>query len=252
MLKAYFSIQHTAYEADLSRPLDISMAFLPDYEGVNCFWAPAAEYTPVRMGDFIGSVEAGAPVNFFNVKINPHGNGTHTECVGHISPRHERLGDCMKESVFAAQLISVYPEKTGEGDRVVFRRHIEDVLFPGTVKALVLRTMPNTAQKCHTEYSGTNPPYLSAEAMQYIVECGIEHLLVDLPSVDREEDGGALAAHKIFWDFPGDSRRHCTITELIYVSDRIKDGYYLLNIQTAPLALDACPSRPVLYAAQAV
>ena len=43
------------------------------------------EYTPVVAGDFVGSTASGGPVNFFNIRVNPHGNGTHTECVGHIA-----------------------------------------------------------------------------------------------------------------------------------------------------------------------
>ena len=81
-----------------------------------------------------------------------------------------------------------------------------------------------------------------------MVDKGIEHLLIDLPSVDREEDGGLLAGHKAFWKLPAPGgREHCTITEMIYVDPSISDGLYLLNIQTPSMTLDACPSRPVLF-----
>ena len=36
--------------------------------------------------------------------------------------------------------------------------------------------------------------------MEYIVELGINHLLVDLPSIDRIYDEGKLANHRIFWN----------------------------------------------------
>ena len=103
------------------------------------------------------------------------------------------------------------------------------------------------------DYSGTNPPYLSSEAMKFLVEHGVQHLLIDTPSVDREEDDGILAAHHIFWGLDADgntldeSRNKATITELIYVPDEVKDGWYLLNLQIAPLELDASPSKPILY-----
>ena len=42
-------------------------------------------------------------------------------------------------------------------------------------------------------------------------------------------------------------RDECTITELIYVPNEIKDGLYLLQIQIASLEIDASPSKPVLY-----
>jgi hypothetical protein len=83
--------------------------------------------------------------------------------------------------------------------------------------------------------------------MQLIHDRGYTHLLTDLPSVDREEDGGALTSHKIFWQVETSPRVQRTITEMIYVANDIEDGIYLLNIQIAPLILDASPSRPVLF-----
>jgi hypothetical protein len=76
---------------------------------------------------------------------------------------------------------------------------------------------------------------------------GIDHLLLDLPSVDREVDGGALAAHRAFWNYPENPRMKATITELIYVPSKVQDGQYFLNLQVAPIENDASPSRPVLY-----
>ena len=37
------------------------------------------------------------------------------------------------------------------------------------------------------------------------------------------------------------------ITEMIFVSDQILDGDYLLNLQMASFENDASPSKPVLY-----
>ena len=76
---------------------------------------------------------------------------------------------------------------------------------------------------------------------------GVRHLLIDLPSVDREEDGGELQAHKAFWNYPTEDRLDCTITELIYVANEIPDGFYILNIQIIPFELDVSPSKPVIY-----
>ena len=83
--------------------------------------------------------------------------------------------------------------------------------------------------------------------MEYMVDIGVKHLLIDLPSVDKEDDGGALVGHKIFWKYPENTRKKCTITELIYVSNSIKDGLYLLNLQFVPFENDASPSRPIIF-----
>ena len=71
--------------------------------------------------------------------------------------------------------------------------------------------------------------------------------MIDLPSVDRESDGGALAFHHGFWKVPEDPQFDKTITELIYVDNEIEDGVYVLDFQMAPFVNDASPSRPVLY-----
>ena len=83
--------------------------------------------------------------------------------------------------------------------------------------------------------------------MQYVVEIGINHLLVDLPSVDKEKDNGALACHKVFWGNSLNTRKNCTITEMIYVESAVLDGHYFLNLQFVPFENDASPSRPVLF-----
>jgi hypothetical protein len=84
--------------------------------------------------------------------------------------------------------------------------------------------------------------------MEWIVANQIEHLLVDIPSVDKEQDEGKLLAHKSFWQFPFNTRKNATITELIYVPNHIPDGYYLVNLQYYPFPMDASPSRPLIYA----
>ena len=77
--------------------------------------------------------------------------------------------------------------------------------------------------------------------------CGVQHLLIYLPSVDKESDGGELAFHHAFWGVPNNLQFDKTITELVYIKENIKDGSYILNLQVAPFENDASPSRPVLY-----
>jgi len=71
--------------------------------------------------------------------------------------------------------------------------------------------------------------------------------LVDLPSVDREQDSGALAFHHAFWEVPKATNMKRTITEFIYVPNNILDGLFILELQMSSFRNDACPSRPVLY-----
>jgi arylformamidase len=244
---ALFDFQGRPCRADLSRPIDLSIRLRNGFDNPNCFWASPPTFEPVRAGNFVGSTAEGGAVNFFNVRFNPHGNGTHTECVGHISKEHFVLPECLRHAHFTCKLASVYPQRMESGDRVVTYEQLAECIAKGEADALVLRTLPNPAHKPSLTYSGTNPPYIHADALAHLVESGIQHLLVDLPSVDREEDGGALAGHKAFWQYPSNIRREATITELVYVPDEVPDGYYLLNLQTAAFDMDASPSRPVLY-----
>lgn len=236
------------FKADLSKPLDISIPLREGKNTVNAYFAPRFKLEPVRAGNWIGEVKQGAPVNFRNIFFNPHGNGTHTECAGHISKAGFTINRCLEEFFFVAELISIRPEKKGT-DRVINKKQLELLSGKKYMKggAVILRTLPNGKNKLSRNYSGTNPPYLSHEAVSYLVSLGINHLLVDLPSVDREEDGGKLLAHKAFWNnrYPGSRGR--TITELIYVPGRIPDGTYLLNLQVPGFENDAAPSKPVLY-----
>lgn len=248
------TLQHQGqqYLADLNKPFDISIPLREGLENVNCFYAPPMETHPVIAGDFIGSTKQGGLVNFLNVRLNPHGNGTHTECVGHIAKETFTINKTLRKFHYIAHLVSVYPQKIVNGDRVIFKDQLSAVFKKGDAPALIIRTLPNDEWKLKTNYSGSNPPYLDAQAVQYLVDCEVEHLLLDLPSVDKEEDGGKLAAHKAFWRFSGKRRTNCTITELIYVENEIKDGLYLVNLQIAPFEIDASPSKPVLYQLKAV
>ena len=121
--------------------------------------------------------------------------------------------------------------------------------------ALVLRTLPNDASKRRRQYRGPSPaPYFTPDAMRWIVARGITSLVVDLPSLDRADDGGKLAAHRLFWGLPPGStdareatRARALVTELAFVSDHADDGLYLLDLQVPAFAADAAPSRPVIY-----
>ena len=115
------------------------------------------------------------------------------------------------------------------------------------IEALIIRTYPNSDEKKYTDYSATNPPFVEPSLLNELYLAGIKHILIDLPSVDKEEDGGALAAHHAFWNYPADPRLDATITELVYIPESIQDGLYFLNLQVAPFVNDAAPSRPVLY-----
>jgi len=238
--------QNKSYTIDLSKPLDISLSLRGDDKNPVAWYLNAPKIQPVVDGDFIGKVTAGSSTNFNNISFNPHGHGTHTECVGHITREFHSINETLKTFFFIAKVISIEPEMRVE-DLVITEAQIRNLLKGDEVEAIVIRTLPNYIDKRSKKYSHTNWPYLEEGAAKYIREYGIKHLLIDLPSVDKEKDEGKLLAHKAFWDYPKNTRLDATITELIYVASKIEDGFYMLNLQIASFENDAAPSKPILY-----
>lgn len=240
------------FQIDLSKPIDISIPLSNTDKNPIAWYIEKPEIEPVRFGDWVGKVSEGSSTNFNNIFFNPHGHGTHTECLGHITREYYSINQCLKQFFFTAELISIEPENVND-DLVITKHQIEKALNGKNPEAIVVRTLPNLQSKKSINYSKTNPPYLAEEAAIFIREIGIQHLLIDLPSVDREEDEGKLLAHKAFWNVKNvnnlnaDARLNCTITEMIFVSNDIEDGNYLLNLQIASFENDASPSKPILY-----
>lgn len=261
-----------SYSIDTDAPIDLAIPV--DFSGAqpHAFGLPRAEAHAFDAGGFVGDTRRGGSCNCETVTINPHGSGTHTECAGHVLRERVVISEAAREALIPCTLVTVAPTAATHGahahadvadDRVISREEIERVLVglgarPAELyRALVIRTLPNSPDKRTAEYTGTNPPYLTVAAMHLLRDLGVEHLLVDLPSVDREDDGGSLAAHRVFFGVDdarvlvdsGGARR--TITEMVFVPDSVPDGGYLLNLQLPAFMLDAAPSRPILFALRA-
>ncbi len=234
------------YKIDLSNPLDISIPLKASKSNVNAWYIDEPKIEPVRDGDWVASVSEGASVNFNNIHFNPHAHGTHTECVGHITEAVHSINKNLKQFFFLAELVTVAPELI-EDDFVISKKQLQFAFGNKKRDAIVIRTIPNTSEKKSRQYSNTNWVYFQEDAIIFLVKMGIKHLLVDLPSVDKEKDDGELKGHKAFWNFNGKLRKDCTITEFIYVPNKVLDGTYFLNLQIAPFENDATPSKPILY-----
>lgn len=258
------------WTADLSDPLSLAMPL--DFDGVqpNHFGAPAAHSMPLVDGGFVGDVRRGGTVNCEVLTFAPHCNGTHTECVGHVTSDRVAVHEVLKGGLHVARLVSVRPETLGDSgesrdpdaaddERVITARVLYEALgrVAGHSAGLVIRTLPNDPTKFSRRYEGAAPaPYLTREAADVLVAAGVRHLVVDVPSLDRAHDGGRLAAHRAYWGLPaGGKRLHdaarpdCTVTELAWIAPTIRDGWYLMSLQIPALMTDAVPSQPLLYPA---
>lgn len=249
-MKLETTINHQSYAIKTNEGICISIPLTSGKNNPKAFYAPDPKIEAVMANEFIGDTQQGGILNFKNVFYNPHGNGTHTECVGHIAKEFITLSACLTEYLFVASLITVVPANTN-GDKIITKELLEKAEIDKNATALIIRTTPNDDVKKTKDWSGTNPPYIHHEAMAFLVSVGIDHFLIDVPSVDRENDEGKLLAHKTFWNYPSENvRKHATITEMIYAPNEIADGIYLLNIQVAPIALDACSSNIIIYPLQ--
>lgn len=249
----------------------ISLAFPLDFGGTqpNAYGVAPAKSEAYEAGTLVGDTRRGGSCNFEEYRLIPHCNGTHTECVGHITNERISIDDCLRDAFVPALVVSVkpvpwyvdssdaYPTVSDSSDVRITRHILETAIAEFDVPengALVVRTLPNLASKRSLKYVDFIPPYFTSDAMRFIVGLGLRHLICDLPSIDRLFDEGKLLNHRIFWDVDEESyetksttRRGATITELAFVPDEVKDGIYALSIQIPPFASDAAPSRPLLF-----
>jgi kynurenine formamidase len=236
------------FRVDFFKPIDISIPLHTGKDCTSAWYVEPMKLEPVVMGNWIGDVNQGGSVNFRTVTFNPHGNGTHTECVGHISKEFYTINKSLERFMFIAEVVTILPLQLDNGDFVITRKALETLLEGcDAPEAIVIRTLGNGKNKLSAHYSNTNPPYVLKEAIEFLNELGVMHLLIDMPSIDKENDEGKLEAHHAFWNYPVNTQLHKTITEFIYVPNEVFDGTYILNLQIAPFENDASPSKPVLY-----
>src|SRR5690349_15224478 len=190
---------------DLDDPIDISIPLKFNGPQPNAYGVEPATSKACEYGELVGDTRRGGSCNFERITFIPHCNGTHTECVGHITKERISVRDCLQDVLIAAVLVSVEPEAIVNGEMVItaglLRDAVSTLAVPEPDGALIVRTLPNDDDKLSRQYDESNiPPYFTSEAMHYIVERGFKHLLVDIPSIDRLFDEGKLTNHRIFWN----------------------------------------------------
>ena len=269
---ATLEIDGRRFHVDLCAAHDLAIAL--DFDGLQPRWfgGPLAHSAALVSDGFSGRVSAGASCNCNTLSLTPHCDGTHTEGAGHLTKERLDVRTVVPGGLLPALLLSVLPARasaTGESTRpapqasdLLITRSALAQAWPTalafTPRALVVRTLPNCAAKRARDYRTQPAAFLSIAAAGLLVERGIEHLVLDVPSADRADDDGRLSAHREFFGLPPGStalsavrRPHCTITELAYITDAAPDGVYLLSLQIPALGGDAVPSRPLLFPAHA-
>ena len=229
-----------AYAVDLQAAVDISAPVVFNAEQDGPFGAPPPHSHPLRVGDFVGSVALGGSCNCDVSTLCVHTAGTHTECVGHILQQPVHICDVLRNAasgLLPATLITVQPqlaprsaagqsEVEAEFDRVITRHDVASAL--ATEDAAFL-----TAVIVRTQHPGdaATPAHFAPQAVRYLLEIGVQHLLTDLPSLDRVDDA-ALTGHRIFWqtgprgsENPAAADCARTVTELTRIPKNVADGH---------------------------
>jgi kynurenine formamidase len=259
------------YRVDLDSPVSLAIPLAFNGPQPSFFGAPPATAAPLKVEGFVGDTRKGGSCNVAELRLVPHCNGTHTESVGHLVHEAPPIAELLLRTLFPARLITVIPsaaDETPDGyrpakqtaDRLITRDALDKALHEDLAsaqsKALLVRTLPNDESKKHRRYGGLpcRPPFFSIEAIDYLTERGIEHLLVDFPSLDKMYDEGRLTNHHRFWNVPerhqaltSETQIFKTVTEMIFVPDHIQDGLYLLDLQIPAFLSDAAPCRPIIY-----
>ena len=262
------SLQHEGktYTLDTSNFLDLSIPYHFNGHQPNYYDVKAGRLRPLKAGGISYSVKDGAGCNVSEISMNIHCTGTHTECVGHLIDQSSSVSEYIKDLFLPTILITVqsmpfsacqdsYHVDVDGNEQVINKASLEKVynkFHNYCPSSLVIRTLPNPKEKQFYRYMEHKTPFFTNDAIAFLFSKNINHLVVDLPSLDRMKDGSILGNHRIFWgdgknprgDVSPSSDR--TISELAYVPNVVKDGFYFLGIQLPHFQCDAAPSRPIL------
>jgi arylformamidase len=254
-------------EWDLESPIACSVVTRPHGVDVSAWGIPATEARPFAVGEFVAAISAGGSINCDVWTVTIHAAGTHTETVRHIRDEGPFVDEIHFAPLMRCLLLRVRPTSlaaSGETysgtndpqDPVVTRAALQTAAAalgptPTDFDALLLAT-GTIGEHSDARFDERPAPYLTDEAMTWVHDqVHVQHLLVDLPSVDRLWDGGRVSGHHLYWGVDADGVRtpSRTITEFVRVRADLPSGCYALQLSVAAWHADAAPSRVTLYRA---
>jgi kynurenine formamidase len=249
------SKDHKTYQIDLTSTVCLAIPY--DYRGSqpNFYDASLGKAVPFQQHNFIGEVKNNKGCNVMIINQNIHCTGTHTECAGHILEKDIYINDVLSPGFVHSELISVTPTNWSEteesyhgnvndNDMVITKKDLEEKL-PHSREGLAIRTLPNTKEKLTQKYKASNTAFFTTNAITFLNDLGVKHLVVDLPSIDRTNDNGMLGNHHRYFEVKPPFKK--TITEFAFIPDSLDDGSYFMVIEIPAMQLDAAPSRPFLF-----
>jgi len=139
-------------------PIDISIPLIFNGPQPNVYSGEKAMSKACEAGDLVGDIRKGGSCNFEQYTFIPHCNGTHTECVGHITNKRISIRDCLQDVLISAVLITVEPEKASEtGEKYAVKFGEYDLLITRKLLQSIL-SEPRAIATGFRHASGTEPP----------------------------------------------------------------------------------------------
>ena len=90
---------------DFSKGNDISIPLYFNGVQPNTYGVDKATSSPYQDGQFIGDTRKGGPCNFETYSFTTHCNGTHTECIGHITNERISILSLNEKKADVSQLV---------------------------------------------------------------------------------------------------------------------------------------------------
>ena len=163
---------------DMSNSRDISIPLHFNQPQPNHFDAEMAYQKPMHGDTFVGDTRQGGSCNVSVITLTPHCNGTHTECLSHVTRQGPHIRDIAPTELQIAALVTITPTNAVKS---------VDRYDPN----------PDKSDQIITEYSLTSALAPFMELIQYLNQV-FEEEEEDL-DLDEDEDE--------FGDIPSKSRR---------------------------------------------
>ena len=224
------------------RPVGREIYFKGETRSPNAFHlSPITGKTVEFEGQFIGDVRRGGSCNVDTLQYVPHGI-THLETSAHIlSPDASppTVKDIPLENLSGiVYLMDLSHSGTQKGESIrpdAVREKLEKITLP--VSMLALKTRASLLPQDY-DFSGKDFLSLAPGAAKVIHDYRspnrIDCLILDLPSIDPESDGGKLLAHRNFFGLPltgveAEDREKRALVELAWFGE-LEEGYYYAAI----------------------
>jgi kynurenine formamidase len=225
----------------LGEPLSVSreVYFKGETRSPNAFHlTPITSKTVEFEGQFIGDVSRGGSCNVDTLQYVPHGL-THLETSAHIlgpEAHPPTVKDIPVEKLSGIVFLIDLSQPGEESAQLVPRAAVQAKLEQNTlpISLLAIKTRASLLPQDY-DFSGKNFLALApgtAKGIHDYTVCSsrIQCLILDLPSIDPEKDGGKLLAHRHFFGLPetgtnaGDKEKRALV-ELAWFAN-LTEGYY--------------------------